>query len=235
MNDVEQFLKRYFSVLVRSQSYLNMTYLLISFPLGLFYFIFLITGLSVGFPTIILFVGLFILVAVFAVSWGLSAFERGLAISLLRVKIPPMAKQTPSNAGFWQRVNDYLTNPVTWKGLLYLFCKFPLGIINFTLVVCVAAVSFSLVAAPFVYRWVTYDIGFMRVNSLSDALLVMIAGLLLAPAGFHLLNFLARIQGEFARIMLGQASHAADSTGAPQTAQVPPASGATGGEKPSQP
>lgn len=207
MNDFDQLMKKYFEVLIRPQSYSNLLYLLLSFPLGIFYFVFLVTGLSLGFPLIILIVGIFILAAVFAATWGMAAFERGLAISLLHVKIPPMAKAGAPDAGFWQRVKDYLTNPVTWKGLLYLFCRFPLGIINFTLVVTVLAVVLAMIAAPLAYPWATYDLGFTVVNSLSDAFLVMIIGLLLAPAGLHLLNFLARLQGEFARVMLGQAGY----------------------------
>lgn len=221
MNDFDQLMKKYFEVLIRPQSYSNLLYLLLSFPLGIFYFVFLVTGLSLGFPLIILIVGIFILAAVFAATWGMAAFERGLAISLLHVKIPPMAKAGAPDAGFWQRVKDYLTNPVTWKGLLYLFCRFPLGIINFTLVVTVLAVVLAMIAAPLAYPWATYDLGFTVVNSLSDAFLVMIIGLLLAPAGLHLLNFLARLQGEFARVMLGQAGYEEVPPSAPTIPDIP--------------
>lgn len=207
MDNMDNFLKKYFKVLLQSQTYLNLVYLLLSFPLGLFYFVFLITGVSVGVATLILVVGLLILAAVFAASWALTAFERVQAITLLRVKIPPMDKPIEESAGFWARMKAYFTNPVTWKGLLFLFSKFPLGVINFTLVVTILAVILALVAAPLAYPWATYDLGFTVINSLSDALLVTIVGLLLAPAGFHLLNFLARLQGEFARVMLGQASY----------------------------
>ncbi len=228
MNDFDSFAKRYFGVIVRSQTYLNLIYLLLSFPLGIFYFVFLVTGLSLGFPLIIVWVGILILAAVFATSWGLTAFERGMAISILHVKIPPMSRPTQPSAGFWQRIKEYLTNPVTWKGLLYLFCRFPLGILNFTLVVTVLAIVLAMIAAPFTYSWATYDLGFMVVNSLSDALLVLIVGVILAPAGLHLLNFLTRIQGEFARVMLGQAGYEVNPPAAPiaaQTVEQPAASG----------
>ncbi len=218
MNDMDRYFKTYFGVWLQSQTYLNLAYLLLSFPLGLFYFVFLITGLSIGVPLIILLVGVLILAAVLAASWALAAFERVQAESLLRVKIPPMARPGDPNAGFWQRVRDYLTNPVTWKGLLYLVCKFPLGIINFTLVVTVVSVVLAMVAAPFIYPWATIDLGFTVVNSLTDALMLTVIGVLLAPAGLHLLNFLARIQGEFARVMLGLPAH---QVSAPVTQAVP--------------
>jgi hypothetical protein len=207
MNDFDQFMKKYFGVFLLSQTYLNLIYLILSFPLGLFYFIFLVTGASIGFALAILVIGVLILAAVFAASWGMVSFERVLATSLLHVKIPPMEKPSASSDGFWVRVKDYLTNPVTWKGLLYLFCRFPLGIINFSLVVSFFAALLGMIAAPFIYQWATYDLGFLVVNSLSTALLVSLIGILLVPAALHLLNFMARIQGEFARVMLGQASY----------------------------
>ena len=43
-----------FSVVVRPQTYLNIFYLLLSFPLGIAYFVFLVTGLSVGFGLLII-------------------------------------------------------------------------------------------------------------------------------------------------------------------------------------
>jgi len=204
MDDLNHLLNKYFRVVVQPQTYLNLVYLLLSFPLGLLYFIFLITGVSVGLPLVFLLVGVIILAAVFAVSWQMAAFERGLAVSLLHIKIPPMANSVSQPASFWQKIRNYLANPVTWKGLLFLLCKFPLGIINFVLVISILAIALVMIAAPFIYPWATYDLGFTVVNSLTGALLVTIFGLLVTPAGLHLLNFLTRIQGEFARVMLGQ-------------------------------
>ncbi len=204
MNDFNPWIRRYFEVEIRPQTYLNLVYLLLSFPLGVLYFIFLITGVSLGLPLVFLLVGVAILAAVFAVSWQMAAFERSLAISLLHIKIPPMANEASKSDTFLQRAWNMLVNPVTWKGLLFLLCKFPLGIINFVLVISIFALVLVMIAAPFMYPWATYDLGFTVVNSLTEALLVTIIGLLLAPAGLHLLNFLTRIQGEFARVMLGQ-------------------------------
>lgn len=205
MNSFDKTLKRYFGVVAKSQSYLNLVFLTLSFPLGIFYFVFLVTGISLGMALSIIVIGLAILAAVLLISWGMAAFERSLTISLLHVKIPPMSKPTEAPAGSLDRIKAYLVNPVTWKGLLYLLCRFPLGILNFTAVVTIVAILAALIAAPFAYRWATYDLGFMQINSLSDALLLCIAGLLIAPAGLHALNFLTRLQGEFARIMLGMA------------------------------
>ena len=67
-----------FGVVVRLQTYLNLLYLFIAFPLGLAYFIFLVTGLSVGISLVIIWVGLPILLFMLAAWWVLAIFERQL-------------------------------------------------------------------------------------------------------------------------------------------------------------
>ena len=42
------------SVIGRPQSYINAFYLLITFPLGIAYFVFLVTGLSLGFGLLVI-------------------------------------------------------------------------------------------------------------------------------------------------------------------------------------
>lgn len=48
----------FFGVVAEPRSYLNIVYLLLAFPLGTFYFVFLVTGLSLGFGLIITLVGI---------------------------------------------------------------------------------------------------------------------------------------------------------------------------------
>ncbi len=58
------------------QTYLNIVYLLLGLPLGIAYFVFLVTGISLGFGLLVIGVGIHILVLVLAVSWALCQFER---------------------------------------------------------------------------------------------------------------------------------------------------------------
>ena len=73
----------FFGVVAEPRSYLNIVYLLLAFPLGTFYFVFLVTGLSLGFGLIITLVGIPILLLVLSGSWVLCRFERQVAITLL--------------------------------------------------------------------------------------------------------------------------------------------------------
>ncbi len=81
----------FFSVVIEPQSYLNILYLLLSFPLGIAYFVFLVTGISLGFGLAIIWLGIPILALVLAASWVLYQFERLLAIHLLKEGAPRSA------------------------------------------------------------------------------------------------------------------------------------------------
>jgi ABC-type transport system involved in cytochrome bd biosynthesis fused ATPase/permease subunit len=82
MNEMTDTVKQFFGVAARGQTYLNIIYLLLSFPPGTAYFVFLVTGLLLGISLLIIWVGIPILLFMLAAWWGLVAFERQLAIWL---------------------------------------------------------------------------------------------------------------------------------------------------------
>jgi hypothetical protein len=195
--------------LLQAQTYLNILYLLLAFPLGIFYFVFLVTGLSVGLSLIIIWIGIPILLLVLIGWWGMAAFERELAIRLLRVEIPPMKRETEPGLGLWARLKTYLGNPVTWKGLAYLFIKFPLGIFSFVVAITLVSVSLSFVAVPVAFPFVPEqilieaDTGGWVIDTFGEALLVGVVGLVLALLSVYLMNWLAYASGWLATVMLG--------------------------------
>jgi hypothetical protein len=209
--------ERFFGVVAQERSYLNIVYLLLSFPLGLLYFIFLIVGLSVGIGLVIIWVGIPILLAVLAGWWGMLLFEREMANRLLRVDIPSLAREPNPPDGMWARIKTTLSNPVTWKGLVYLFARFPLGILAFVVVVTWLSLTLGLISAPFVYSSFTIE---GRVGTMNEALLCAVVGIAIGFAGMHLMNFLAYIFGQFAVLMLGKSQPAAAAANVP--AESPP-------------
>ena len=206
METKKNILKTFLQAPINSQTYLNLIYLLLAFPLGLSYFLFLVIGFSVGIPLSIFIFGLFILAAIFAASWGLTAFERQLAIALLRVKIAPMNKPAAADEGFWKKLGGFFSNPVTWKGLFYLFLKFPVGIISFVITVTGLATTFSLLTAPLFYRLWTINFGFWRIDTLTEALLAVPLGFIMIFVVLNIFNLAAWLSGQLARVMLGRCS-----------------------------
>ena len=210
MNQMTQAVPRFFKVVVSGQSYLNLVYLLAAFPLGLFYFVFLVTGLSLGISTAIIWVGIPLLVIVGVGWWGLANFERTIAIHLLKEDIPSMNPPPPADQDTWSKFKGYLNNPVTWKSPTYLFLKFPLGLATFVILVTLVALTLALLSLPFTYELVDFQVtGFFspgqpawHVDSMGEAVLGMVIGLLLWPLTLQVINGLTWVHARFARIML---------------------------------
>jgi hypothetical protein len=216
-------LARFFGVFIQGQTYLNMLYLLLAFPLGLFYFIFLVVGLATGLALVIVWVGLLLLALVIAGWWAFAVFERQLAIWLLNVDIPPMSRQEPRQPGTWPTIVAYLKNPVTWKSLVYLFVKFPLGLLSFIILVTFGAITLALLTAPVTYQFMPIQVWFTdtlywQIDTLGWAVLAFFIGVGLMFVSMHLFNGLAWLSGCFARLMLG--NYQTPVTGEP--AAIPP-------------
>lgn len=212
MNSSDNAFARFFGVIARKQTYLNMLHVLLSFPLGLFYFVFLVTGLAVGIGTIIIWIGLLILAMVMAAWFLFILFERQLAAGLLQVKMNPLETPRTRMAGTtWRKVVAYLKNPVTWKGLLYLFLKFPLGVGFFSVGTSFLAITISFLAAPIGYRFFYPEVWFTmekiwRVDTLGEAMILFVVGALLLFVTLHLINGMARISAQLAKALLDNPS-----------------------------
>lgn len=194
---------RYFGVFLHPQTYINLLYLFLTFPLGIFYFVALVTGFSLGIGLFILWIGLGILVLMILLSIALTAFERSMAMSMLKVSIPPLTDPIPAGASLWQRFKAYLKSSATWKGLLFLLLKFPVGVINFTILVAMLAVTAVFLTAPVVINvWPINFFGWV-IDTLPESVALLTLGLLGAPIPLHISNLLAALQGKLAVIMLG--------------------------------
>lgn len=232
MNGNSNILEKFFGVVANGQTYLNYIYLFLAFPLGLIYFIFLVVGLSVGLATIIIWVGLLILLMVIAGWWLLAGFERIMAISLLRVDIQPMSTARSDKAQTTlEKLGAFLSNPVTWKGLVFLLAKFPLGIVSFVVLVTLTAVTIVLITAPLTFNFIQPEVwlwggGVWRIDTLGEAMIGAVAGVILFFISLHIFNGLAWISGKFAQVMLGNPQHYAPVVSAvvPE-AQKPPETG----------
>lgn len=197
----------FFDVVAKPQTWRNVGYLLLAFPLGIFYFVFLVTGLSLGVGLFITLLGIPILVGVLAAAYGMGDFERTMTNLLLGQDTAP-AHRLDVAGGLWPKVKALVGSSETWKRVGYLFIEFPLGIIGFTLVT-VAAAAFALVATPiFVAQswWPTAaewpnDLWF--VDTMGEAVVVAVAGLLAGFVLLHVINGVARAWGELAKVMLG--------------------------------
>jgi signal transduction histidine kinase len=196
---------------------LHILYLLLSFPLGVFYFVFLVTGITVGITTLIIWIGVPILMLTMAAWWYLAAFERVLAIHWLHVDIRPMSLPSKTARPWLRRLRENLSSAMTWKSLTYLLVKFPLGILSLMVSICILTLTFgislvlftlALIIAPFFYLGLLLTRSPNALAGLGKLLQLGLKGFGLCTISLHVLNGFAYVSGEFARLMLGMSDAA---------------------------
>lgn len=201
----------FFDVITRKQSYLNIVYLLVSFPLSIGYFVFFVTGLSLGIGLTPILVGIPILLLTFIGVRLVMFFECLVAEKLLcidsNIRNAWAINKRSDNEKILHRARDTFFDPQNWKAALYIFFKFIYNNAAFTISVAFISTSAALVFAPFIYQMfspqVTIDINghsllyYLGINlPVFDELLVyMFIGLLLSVVTMHLLNMLAYVSG----------------------------------------
>lgn len=205
------------NVIFSKQSYMNMLYLWLSFFLGLGYFILLVTGIMLGIGMLVIWVGVPILLGMMWLWWRLAAFERRLAIAMLHVQIAPMSVGVSRRTGFWGQLRERLGNAMTWKGLAYLFLKFPLGVSCFVFVLVLPILSVGLALVGLVLGLLSAPL-FALILALRDVqnpkqrlgryLVLALSAFGLNIASFYLLDGLAYLQGQIARGLLGMSDTA---------------------------
>lgn len=201
---------RFFKVMISGQAYLNLIYLLVTFPLGVFYFVFLVSGLSLGISLSMIWVGIPLLLVV-GMGWCMLArFERFIAVHWLKEEVPNVNLHQSKRESFWAQCKEYFTNPVTWKSPVYLFLKFPLGIATFVILVTLVSLTLAFLSLPITYQLFDFQIvGFFssnqlawQVDSLGQSLLGTLIGLFLWPTTLQLINAMTWVHAKFARVML---------------------------------
>jgi len=193
----------------RLQTYRNILYLLASFPLGLCYFVFIVTGVCLALGLLVLWVGAPIFLVTMVAWWWLATLERELTIWWLRVDVRPLVRPRAAGPGFWRWLGAYLGNQTTWTSLVYLLVKCPLGAVSFALTVTLVAVTARLLAAPLPYLFDLATGTSFEPGALILGLVSSLAGIVIGLGSLYLLNGLAFISGQFARLMLGNSDLAA--------------------------
>ena len=195
----------FFGVVIDPRSYLNMIYLLLALPLGIAYFTFLVTGLSLGFGMIITLLGIPILLLVLGGSSILTRFERWAAQEVLQQPIPQSSSQS-ANGGWWGRLKAHLNNRITWTGMLYLLLKLPVGIVTFTIVITLVSITIGFLFAP-AYLWTsdTLTWGDWEFDPFVWSLIPALIGIPMMFISLHMINGVANLSGKMARVMLGKA------------------------------
>jgi len=201
-------------VAVRPQTYRNLLYLLLSFPLGTAYFVALTVGFSLGIGLAITWFGIPILLATLAGATVLATVEARLTNRLLGTSIPSRSPDT--SGGITTAVKRLVTDARTWVDVGYLLGRFVFGVAAFVALVALLSLSLSLLAAPLTYSTAFYvdvqvgtltvgpfENGRMAVDTFREALGAAAVGAVTTLVSLHLLNGLARLAAEVTEAVFG--------------------------------
>lgn len=183
-----------FGPVVEARTYRHLLFSLISFPLAILYFVTIVTGLSVGAGTLILFVGFVVLAVTLSIARLFGRLERELAKAMLGVTFEP---PLPSPRG----IRASLADRRSWKTVMYLILRFPLGVASFVVSMLIVA-PVCMMAAPLLYTVFPYRVDGSLVANSQEALLISLFGCVLFLLLVHAINGLAAISRRLAIALL---------------------------------
>lgn len=214
---------------IRAQTYRNLAYLVLMFPLGICYFTLITVGVFTGIPLIIVGIGIPVVLILFVLVVKLAGLERRLVRSLLDVDI--QAPSVETDGSLWTRFWRFVTAVQTWKAVAYVLSEFLYGSFVFGILASGVATSVSFLLAPLYYTeapvaaygpipseftldvlfgWdsllvgltTTFQLGSWQIETLPGAVSVAAVGILLLWASLVVSNVAAGLWGQYARRML---------------------------------
>jgi hypothetical protein len=204
--DTRPFYIKFFGVFAEARAWGSLFYLLFALATGIIYFTWVVTGLSISAGLLVLIVGLpFFFLFLLSVR-GIALVEGRLVEALIGVRMPRRQLFTRQDLGFWQKLKALLTQRQTWTALIYLVLQLPLGIIYFTVIITLVAVSLWGIALPILQFGFdlpvvqSYDIDYYLAGWVMP--LTVIGGILLLTATMHVAKAAGRLHGLFAKAML---------------------------------
>jgi hypothetical protein len=209
-------LGRFFGVAADPRTYGAMFYSILALATGIFYFTWVVTGISmsvglsviiIGIPFVILFLGSVRL---------LSLVEGRIVEVMLGERMPRRPLYADRDRPVLTRIGEMFTDPRTWSTLLYMLAMLPLGILYFTVTVSLLATSLGLTIAPLLAGFGAFDgwsldgsrWGYWEPANVLGAWelpIVFACGVVLLFATLHLLRGIGRVHGAVAKHLLVKA------------------------------
>jgi len=204
--DERPLLSRFFGVFADFRAWGAFLYLLFSLLTGILYFTWAVTGISLSAGLIILIIGLpFTGLFILSVR-GISLVEGRIVEALLGIRMPRRPQFHRRNMGLWSRFKNIILDKHTWLSIVYMILQLPLGIIYFTVLITLIALSLYGIASPILQ--LGFDIPVSSVNGVSYYLanwfipIAVIAGILLATLTMHLAKYIGCKHGAMAKALL---------------------------------
>ena len=203
---------RFFGVALDPRAYTAMFYMLLSLATGIFYFTWVVTGISLSAGLSVLIIGIPFLIAYFATVRVLSLVEGRVVEVMLGERMPRRTLYAERGRPLLERIAALFTDPRTWATQLYFLLMLPLGIVYFVVIVAGLSVSAALIVAPVLWvlgQWhLTGEVDVRAGDFDLIAIvpwawpLLIVAGIALLFTMLHLSRGTGRLHGTLAKHML---------------------------------
>lgn len=202
---------RFFGVAAEPRTYTALFYMLLSLATGMFYFTWVVTGLSLSAGMLVLIIGIPLLVLFVGSVRVLALVEGRMVEVMLGERMPRRPLYAARTQPWLERIATMFTDPRTWGTLFYFVLMLPLGVVYFTVAVTGLAVALSLIAAP-----IALMLGAANVLELHDVTITgadpwtwplwMLAGVVLLFVTLHVARGVGYMHGQLAKHLLVKSS-----------------------------
>ena len=200
------FLGKVFGVFADGRAYGALLYMLLSLVTGIFYFTWVVTGVSLSVGLAVLIIGIPFVIAFFASVRGLSLLEGRLVEVMLGERMPRRPTYTNREQPLSSRIAAMVSDPRTWSTLLYQLLMLPLGIVYFTLAVTALVLSGAVAMLPVLQTWQGYAEvwveGVQYYLPLWTLPITIALGLLMLLLTMHMARAIGYMHGQFAKHLL---------------------------------
>ncbi len=214
-------LGKFFGVIAEPRTYAALFYMLLSMATGIFYFTWVVTGISLSVGLAILIIGIPFAILFFGSIRMFSLLEGRIVEVMLGERMPRRPLYSSHGKPWMARIAEMFSDRRTWTTLLYMVLMLPLGIVYFTIAVTLLSVSLSFIAAPIMvitgYAAVNQDYNGWVVLGMDNGVfgtslgylglpLVFVAGVLLLFVTLHVARGIGYLHGQFAKHLLVKSS-----------------------------
>ena len=214
----ESLLGKFFGVAADPRTYGALFYSVLALATGIFYFTWVVTGVSLSAGLAVLIVGIPFAILFLGSVRVLSLVEGRIVEAMLGERMPRRPLYAERGKGVLERIGGMFSDPRTWSTLLYMLAMLPLGIVYFTVVVTLLSVAIGFIVGPVLTAfgafdgWTVdhYDVGPLMFNdwAMATALhpwqwpLLFVIGVVLLFATLHLARGIGRMHGLLAKHLL---------------------------------
>ena len=204
-------------MVVEARTYGALLYMLLTLATGVFYFAWVVTGLSLSAGLSILIIGVPFLVLYFGSVRVLSLVEGRLVEALLGERMPRRPVYSDQDLPLLTRIGQMFTDPRSWASQLYFVFMLPLGVLYSTVTITLLGLAIGFIASPFAYMFggprvrLSFNDDFVFIHPYGqgqplDAWLALplmfVLGFLLLFVALHLARGVGFVHGQLAKHLL---------------------------------